>query len=123
MKHDPHFITITQRAIRVVDVQNAVAELYGLPPATLSAPDGANGIRERRYARPRQVAMYLARQICSTGKTRRVSFAVIGRKFGNRDHTTVLHGYRAIQRRMRADTEERRAVAEVALRFILKAGA
>jgi chromosomal replication initiator protein len=41
--------------------------------------------RARNVARPRQVAMYLAKQLTSR------SLPEIGRKFGNRDHTTVMH--------------------------------
>ena len=41
--------------------------------------------RARAVARPRQVAMYLAKQLTSR------SLPEIGRKFGNRDHTTVMH--------------------------------
>ncbi|HEY6578469.1 MAG TPA: helix-turn-helix domain-containing protein, partial [Rhizomicrobium sp.] len=47
--------------------------------------------RSRRVARPRQVAMFLARTI-----TQR-SLPEIGRRFGGRDHTTVLHACRRIQ--------------------------
>jgi chromosomal replication initiator protein len=107
--------------IRISDIQQAVADLYGLPPRALTEPDGMYGSRERKYARPRQVAMYLARQFCSTEPQRtsnRASLTAIGRKFGGRDHTTVLHGCRTIERFMLSDTEERHAVGEVGLRLI-----
>jgi chromosomal replication initiator protein len=47
--------------------------------------DMASARRSRAIARPRQVAMYLAKQLTSR------SLPEIGRKFGNRDHTTVMH--------------------------------
>jgi chromosomal replication initiator protein len=47
--------------------------------------------RLRSYARPRQVAMYLCKQLTSR------SLPEIGRRFGGRDHTTVMHGVRRIE--------------------------
>ena len=47
--------------------------------------------RARAVARPRQVAMYLAKQLTSR------SLPEIGRKFGNRDHTTVMHAVRRVE--------------------------
>ena len=47
--------------------------------------------RARAVARPRQVAMYLAKQLTSR------SLPEIGRKFGGRDHTTVMHAVRKIE--------------------------
>jgi len=100
--------------IRIADIQRAIADTYGLPVEVLRHPDGAHGIRERRYVRPRQIGMYLARQMCATGAQRsRISLTTIGRKFGGRDHTTVLHGCRVIDSLIRSDTEERRAIGEI----------
>ena len=53
--------------------------------------------RARAIARPRQVAMYLAKQLTSR------SLPEIGRKFGNRDHTTVMHAVSRIAELMAAD--------------------
>jgi chromosomal replication initiator protein len=47
--------------------------------------------RARQVARPRQVAMYLAKQLTAR------SLPEIGRKFGGRDHTTVMHAVRKIE--------------------------
>lgn len=68
----------------------ATARLHGLTPADLTGPS-----RRRQAAQARGIAMYLARTL--TAK----SLQAIGRAFGGRDHTTVLHGIRV--------TEERRA--------------
>jgi chromosomal replication initiator protein len=47
--------------------------------------------RIRSYARPRQIAMYLSKQLTTR------SLPEIGRRFGGRDHTTVIHGVRRIE--------------------------
>ena len=47
--------------------------------------------RARNVARPRQIAMYLSKQLTSR------SLPEIGRRFGGRDHTTIMHGVRKIE--------------------------
>jgi chromosomal replication initiation ATPase DnaA len=71
---------------------NATARLHGLVAADLTGPS-----RRRQVAWARGVAMYLARTL--TGK----SLQSIGRAFGDRDHTTVLHGIRATDERRSRD--------------------
>lgn len=56
----------------------------------MSVNDLLRRTSERRYARPRQVAMYLAREMTDC------SFPLIGEIFGGRDHTTVMHAHKAI---------------------------
>jgi chromosomal replication initiator protein len=116
--------SVSAQRILVRDIQKAVADLYGLPADIMREPDGMYGSRERSRVRPRQVAMYLSRQLCAGGKQRekgRASLTAIGRRFGGRDHTTILHGCRTVERFMLSDTEERRAVGEVGLLLIEKA--
>ncbi|HEX4077647.1 MAG TPA: DnaA/Hda family protein [Rhizomicrobium sp.] len=67
------------------DIQRKTAEYYKLDPR-----DFLSAQRSRRVARPRQVAMFLARTITER------SLPDIGRRFGGRDHTTVLHACRRI---------------------------
>jgi chromosomal replication initiator protein len=55
--------------------------------------------RVRTYARPRQVAMYLAKQLTSR------SLPEIGRRFGGRDHTTVMHGVKRIEELRNKDSQ------------------
>ncbi len=55
--------------------------------------------RSRVVARPRQVAMYLAKKLTSK------SLPEIGRKFGGKDHTTVMHAVKRIEELMAADSE------------------
>jgi chromosomal replication initiator protein len=55
--------------------------------------------RARAVARPRQVAMYLAKQLTSR------SLPEIGRKFGGRDHTTVMHAVKKVEQLSKSDAE------------------
>jgi chromosomal replication initiation ATPase DnaA len=71
---------------------NATARLHGLAAADLTGPS-----RRRQMAWARGVAMYLARTL--TGQ----SLQSIGRAFGDRDHTTVLHGIRVTEERRSRD--------------------
>jgi len=70
----------------IEDIQRKTAEFYKLDIRDFHSPQ-----RARRVARPRQVAMYLARQLTTR------SLPEIGRRFGGRDHTTVLHACRRIE--------------------------
>ncbi len=75
-----------QRRITIDDIQKRVSEHYGIKSAEMSSAR-----RSRIVARPRQVAMYLAKQLTSR------SLPEIGRKFGGRDHTTVMHAIKKIE--------------------------
>ncbi len=88
-------------------IQAAVAAYYGLRVQDLTGRR-----RTRHLARPRQVAMYLARRHTN------YSYPAIGRCFGGRDHTTVLDACRVVERQARTDPEIARDLArlEVALR-------
>ncbi|MBV9248997.1 MAG: chromosomal replication initiator protein DnaA [Acetobacteraceae bacterium] len=68
------------RRLTIDEIQRKVAEHYNI-----RLTDMSSARRARAVARPRQVAMYLAKQLTSR------SLPEIGRKFGNRDHTTVMH--------------------------------
>lgn len=75
-----------ERRITVDEIQKATAEHYSLKQADLLSDR-----RARAVARPRQVAMYL----CKNNTTR--SYPDIGRRFGGKDHTTVIHAVRRIE--------------------------
>jgi chromosomal replication initiator protein len=81
----PH-LSCNERRVTVDMIQKAVAEHYSLKQADLISER-----RARAVARPRQVAMWLAKQITTR------SLPDIGRRFGGRDHTTVLHAVRRIE--------------------------
>ncbi|HEY8352379.1 MAG TPA: chromosomal replication initiator protein DnaA [Sphingomonadales bacterium] len=80
------------RRLTIDDIQRKVAEYYNIRLADL-----LSSRRARQVARPRQVAMYLAKQLTSR------SLPEIGRKFGGRDHTTVMHAVKRIEELARAD--------------------
>ena len=67
--------------------------------------------RSRSLARPRQIAMYLAKQNTSN------SLPDIGRKFSNRDHTTVIHAVKKIDELMKKDNEIRQNIIEIKKRL------
>lgn len=81
----PH-LSCNERRVTVDMIQKIVAEHYSLKQADLISER-----RARAVARPRQVAMWLAKQITTR------SLPDIGRRFGGRDHTTVLHAVRRIE--------------------------
>ncbi|MGE3905958.1 MAG: chromosomal replication initiator protein DnaA [Reyranellaceae bacterium] len=74
------------RRITIEEIQLRVAQHFNIKVSEMHSPR-----RARAVARPRQVAMYLAKQLTSR------SLPEIGRKFGNRDHTTVMHAVRKIE--------------------------
>ncbi|APT59295.1 chromosomal replication initiation protein DnaA [Roseomonas gilardii] len=80
------------RRVTIEEIQKRVAEHYNMRLADMSSAR-----RARNVARPRQVAMYLAKQLTSR------SLPEIGRKFGNRDHTTVMHAVAKVQELMQQD--------------------
>jgi chromosomal replication initiator protein len=83
---------ILDRRVTIEEIQKKTAEFYKLDLRELHSAR-----RARRVARPRQVAMYLARELTSR------SLPDIGRRFGGRDHTTVLHACRRIEALCGAD--------------------
>ncbi|KGJ06983.1 chromosomal replication initiator protein DnaA [Paracoccus sphaerophysae] len=76
----------SDRKVSVEEIQRKVAEHYNIRLSDLVGPK-----RVRTLARPRQIAMYLAKQMTSR------SLPEIGRRFGGRDHTTIMHGVRKIE--------------------------
>lgn len=81
------FLRAYDRRVTIEEIKKKVAENYGLKVSDLESPN-----RSRSIVRPRQIAMYLARLLTPR------SYPEIGRRFGNRDHTTVMHAVETIQR-------------------------
>jgi chromosomal replication initiator protein len=81
-----------ERRVTIDEIQKKVAEHFNVKMAEMTSSR-----RARIVARPRQVAMYLAKQL-----TQR-SLPEIGRKFGGRDHTTVMHAVKKIEELTRSD--------------------
>jgi chromosomal replication initiator protein len=84
----------SDRKITVEEIQRKVSDHYNIRLSDLIGPK-----RVRNFARPRQVAMYLSKQLTSR------SLPEIGRRFGGRDHTTVMHGVRKIEELMQQDSQ------------------
>ena len=82
------------RRLTIEEIQRKVAEHYNIRLADMIGPK-----RVRNIARPRQVAMYLAKQLTLR------SLPEIGRRFGGRDHTTIMHGVRRIEELMATDSQ------------------
>jgi chromosomal replication initiator protein len=82
------------RRITIDEIQRKVAEHYNLRMG-----DMHSARRARNVARPRQIAMYLAKQLTAR------SLPEIGRKFGGRDHTTVMHAVRKVDELMKDDAQ------------------
>lgn len=83
-------------------IAHDVAYSHGLLKDDLCAPD-ALGTRAKPLARARQEAFWQAYQVRYSDGRQRFSLPTIGRFFGGRDHTTVLHGIRAHAKRMLED--------------------
>ena len=79
-------IRASQRKITIDDIQRKVADYYNIRLSDL-----LSARRSRTIARPRQVAMYLSKILTTR------SLPEIGRKFGGRDHTTVIHAVKRIE--------------------------
>ncbi len=84
----------SERKVSVEEIQRKVSEHYNIRLSDMIGPK-----RLRSYARPRQVAMYLCKQMTSR------SLPEIGRRFGGRDHTTVMHGVRRIEELKQSDDQ------------------
>jgi len=84
----------SDRKITVEEIQRKVSEHYNIRLSDMIGPK-----RVRNYARPRQIAMYLAKQMTSR------SLPEIGRRFGGRDHTTVMHGVKRIEELKALDSQ------------------
>ena len=96
------FINYNNKPINVETIQNVVASYFNLPVQEM-----LSARRSRSLARPRQIAMYLVKQYTTK------SLPDIGRKFSNRDHTTVIHAVKKIDELIKKDTEIRQSVIEI----------
>ncbi|GAB4200054.1 MAG: hypothetical protein OHK0013_10770 [Sandaracinaceae bacterium] len=95
-------LEVTDRVTSVEDIQRATCEFYGLAMKELLSDR-----RHRGVSLPRMVAMYIARERL------KLSYPDIGRRFGGKDHTTVISAYRKIEGLMRTDEQIQRAVERI----------
>ena len=84
----------SDRKLTIEEIQRKVAEHFNIRLSDMVGPK-----RVRTIARPRQIAMYLAKQLTLR------SLPEIGRRFGGRDHTTIIHGVRRIEELMTTDSQ------------------
>lgn len=89
-----NILRANQRRISIDEIQGKVSDHYRIRKAEMTSAR-----RAREVARPRQVAMYLSKQLTPR------SLPEIGRRFGGRDHTTVIHAVRQIERLRALDAE------------------
>ncbi len=90
------------RVITVDKIQNIVSNYFNIP-----LNDMLSQRRSRPLARPRQIAMYLAKKMTTR------SLPEIGRRFANRDHTTVIHAVKTITRLIEQDDEMKRNIGQL----------
>ena len=96
------FINDNKKSINVESIQNIVAVYFNLNIQEMLSPR-----RSRSLARPRQIAMYLAKKYTTN------SLPEIGRKFSNRDHTTVIHAVKKIEELFKNDNEIKHSITEI----------
>jgi len=96
------FINSNNKKINIEHIQNLVASHFNLNIQELLSPR-----RSRSLARPRQIAMYLAKQHTTN------SLPDIGRKFSNRDHTTVIHAVKKIDELIKKDSDIKQSIVEL----------
>jgi chromosomal replication initiator protein len=89
-----HLVDKNSRLLTTEHVQKTVADFFGLKASELRARNNS-----RRIAEPRQIAMYLCRELIGC------SLTDIGRDFGGKHHTTVLHSIRKVQEARPTDTK------------------
>jgi chromosomal replication initiator protein len=97
---------IQTRALTVDQIKKRIAVCY-----SLSVDDLIGQCRKRSLARPRQLAMYLARKMANR------SFPDIAARFGGRDHTTVMHAVKTVERLMLTEPAYAREVQDVVARI------
>jgi chromosomal replication initiator protein len=91
-----------ERLVTIDEIQRRVGEVFGV-----KLQDLRSRTRTKAVAFPRQVAMYVCRQLTSD------SFADIGRGFGGKDHTTVLHAVHKIEALLQEDPKFRKTIDHI----------
>ena len=87
-------LSIQQRLVSVENIQKAVANHFNIKVSDLKS-----GRRHRHIARPRQLAMYIAKEMSTK------SLLEIGEQFGGRDHTTVIHAHRQVKKLLQENSD------------------
>jgi chromosomal replication initiator protein len=90
----PELFASNKPDVTVPQIIQAVAKLHNIRSADITGTK-----RTRTLTRPRQIAMFLARSHTS------LSFPELGREFGGRDHSTIQHGFRKVEREVADDAD------------------
>jgi len=90
------------KVVTVDKIQNIVSNYFNIPLSEMLSQR-----RSRPLARPRQMAMYLAKKMTTR------SLPEIGRRFANRDHTTVIHAVKTISRLLEQDDEMKKNINQI----------
>ena len=96
------FKTESQKVISSEFIKETIAKYFNIDKKDLESNKRSNDI-----AFPRQIAMYLCREVAN------MSFPKIGNDFGNRDHSTVMHGYKKIEKEIKNNTNTKLIVESV----------
>lgn len=97
-----HTLKDNEKQVTVRNIQNAVADHFDVKVSDLKSKR-----RPKNQVLARQVAMYLCRKFTST------SFPAIGAEFGGRDHSTVIHATRAVEKKLLGDSNLKATVDRV----------
>jgi chromosomal replication initiator protein len=90
------------RQLSIVDIQNKVASYFHISISDLKGKK-----RMKSIVMPRQIAMYLAREMTSN------SLPKIGKEFGGKDHTTVIHACDKIAEIIKLDSDLRKEISDI----------
>jgi len=101
------FIDYNKKTINIEFIQKVVASYFNL-----NIDEMLSARRTRSLARPRQIAMYLAKILTTN------SLPDIGRKFSNRDHTTVIHAVKKIDELIKKDNEIDRYITDIKKKLV-----
>jgi len=96
------FISKKEKVISSDFIQDVVAKYFSIDKKDLAGNKRSNDV-----ARPRQIAMYLCREVAN------MTFPQIGIDFGNRDHSTVMHAYKKIEKDVKENTNTKLIVDSV----------
>jgi len=97
----------TAKIITIDKIKNAVAHFFNLNPSDLESKS-----RKKEIVVPRQLAMYIAKELTNS------TLEAIGRHFGNRDHTTVLHSINIAERNILIDERMKSAYEFITRKLI-----
>ena len=96
------FISKKEKVISSDSIQEIVSKYFGIDKKDISGNKRSNDV-----AFPRQIAMFLCRDVAN------MSFPQIGQDFGGRDHSTVMHAYKKIEKEIKEKNNTKRIVESV----------